>query len=69
MPKGIILRTQLDGSFICGMLLNLYKHNKRNSNPLKYIKIRVKNNRNILTSIYINIQYLIKKSSLSMLYF
>ena len=42
MPKGIILRTQLDGSFICGMLLKLYKHNKRNSNPLKYIKIRVK---------------------------
>ena len=46
MPKGIILRTQLDGSFICGMFLKLYKHNKRNSNPLKYIKIRVKKNRN-----------------------
>ena len=49
MPKGIILRTQLDGSFIRGMLLKLYKHNKFNSNqiPLKYIKIRVKKNRNI----------------------
>ena len=69
MPKGIILRTQLDSSFICGMLLKLYKHDKLNSNPLKYINIRVKKNRNILTSIYINIQYLIKKSSLLMVYF
>jgi len=46
MPKGIILRTQLDGSFICGMLLKLYKHNKLNLDPLKYMKIRVKKNRN-----------------------
>ena len=38
MPKGIILRTQLDGSFICGMLLKLYKHNKFNSNPPKVYK-------------------------------
>ena len=70
MPKGIILRTQLDVSFICGMLLKLYKHNKLNLDPLKYMKIRVKKNRKaIITSIYINIQYLIKTSSLSMLYF
>ena len=63
MPKGIILRTQLDGSFICGMLLKLYKHNKRNLNPQKYIKIRVKKHRNfsILNFQRINIQYLIKR--------
>ena len=46
MPKGIILRTQLDGSFICGMLSKLYEHNKLSSNPLKYIKIKVEKNRN-----------------------
>ena len=38
MPKGIILRTQLDGSFICGMLSKLYKYNKLDSNPHKVYK-------------------------------
>ena len=54
MPKGIILRTQLDGSFIRGMLIKLYKHNKLNSNPLKYIKIRVKKNINSCSEIHFN---------------